>query len=126
MRAGGGVVIAVVAAAAALQLGLGCSFADGKEPSPPPPAAKPEATPRTPSRDAGASSRDGAAAGATKAKETTEKNDGGPSRAPVKSTRGSRKPAPPVPSPQPRHHCNRTYCDGSGNCFSPSPPNCIP
>jgi hypothetical protein len=36
--------------------------------------------------------------------------------------------APPVmpPDGHSRYHCNRTYCNGQGVCFSPSPPNCIP
>lgn len=35
---------------------------------------------------------------------------------------------PPVAPPpnRSRYHCSQTYCDDSGQCFSPSPPNCIP
>jgi hypothetical protein len=96
--------------AATLLAGAGCRSANGKDAAPPP--------------------RAGVADAAARAEQPSAPADAG-TQAPAKDApktkkHGGAKPPAPTPTPNARYRCSRTYCDESGRCVSPSPPNCVP
>jgi hypothetical protein len=116
----------LILVAGTLVLGAGCQSASGRE------AAFAPSVGAAPPRDANVAALDAADGNDDRAQKGT-KGDAGAAKAKKRGdettdrSRGSRgKKPPPVPSPRPRYRCSETYCDDRGNCFGPSPPNCIP